>query len=106
MMVSYNTQIDNTNKKYKIQFETDNFDAFKWAEKACRDGIDKNTVVSLKTFPTYKLVQELVSRGVVETEIIEPPEKAAFKVIQQRIEAEQSLLSDKKQGLTDWGIMK
>lgn len=102
-MVSYNTQIDNKNKKYKIQFETDNFDTFKWIEKVCRDAVEKNTVVSLKSFPTYKLVQELVSRGVVETEIIEPPEKAAFKVIQQRFEAEQSLLSDKKQGLINWG---
>ena len=95
-MVAYNTEIDNENKKYKIQFETDNFDTFKLVEKVCRDAIDRNTVVSLKAFPTYKLVQELVSRGVVETEIIEPPEKAVFKVIQQRIEAEQSLLSDKK----------
>ena len=105
-MVSYNTQIDNTNKKYKIQFEADNFDAFKWVEKVCRDAVDKNIVVSLKAFPTYKLVQELVSREVVETEIIEPHEKALFKAVRQqieRIETEQSLLSDKKQGLTDWG---
>lgn len=26
-MISYNTQIDNTNKKYKIQFETDDYGA-------------------------------------------------------------------------------
>lgn len=32
-MISYNTQIDNTNKKYKIQFETDDYDSFKRAEK-------------------------------------------------------------------------
>lgn len=78
-MVSYNTQIDNKNKKYKIQFETDDFDAFKWVEKVCRDAVDKNIVVSLKAFPTDKLVQELVSREGVETEIIEPYEKAVFK---------------------------
>lgn len=102
-MVSYNTQIDNTTKKYKIQFETDDYDVFKWVEKVCRDAVDKNTVVSLKAFLTYKLVQELVSRD-VKTEIIEPYEKAVFKAVRQRIEAEQSLLSDKKQdGLTDWG---
>lgn len=104
-MVSYNTQIDNKNKKYKIQFETDNFDTFKWIEKVCRDAVEKNTVVSLKGFPTYKLVQELVSREGIETEIIEPHEKALFKAVRQQIEAEQSLLSDKKgyDGLTDWG---
>ena len=102
-MVAYNTEIDNENKKYKIQFETDDYETFKWVEKVCRDAVDKNIVVSLKAFPTYKLVQELVSREGVETEIIEPHEKAAFKAVRQRIEAEQSLLSDKKQyGLIDW----
>lgn len=75
-MISYNTQIDNTNKKYKIQFETDDFDAFKWAEKICSEAVDTD---NLKAFPTDKLVQELVSREGVETEIIEPYEKAVFK---------------------------
>ncbi len=102
-MTLYNTQIDNKNKNYKIQFETDDYETFKWVEKVCRDAVDKNTVVSLKAFPTYKLVQELISRDFGETEIIEPHEKALFKAVRQRIEAEQSLLSDKKQyGLTDW----
>lgn len=53
-MVAYNTQIDNENKKYKIQFETDDFDAFKRVEKVCRDAVDKNTVISLKISPIYK----------------------------------------------------
>lgn len=78
-MISYNTQIDNTNKKYKIQFETDDYDAFKLVEKVCSDAVDTNIVVSLKAFPTYKLIQELVSREGVETNIIEPYEESVFK---------------------------
>lgn len=78
-MASYNTQIDNKNKKYKIQFETDDFDAFKWVEKVCSDAVDTNIVVSLKAFPTYKLVQELVSREGVETKIIEPYKEILLK---------------------------
>ena len=78
-MVAYNTQIDNKNKKYKIQFETDDYETFKWVEKVCRDAVDKNTVVSLKSIPTCKLAEELISRQGVETEIIEPHEKAVFK---------------------------
>lgn len=97
-MVSYNTQIDNTNNKYKIQFETDDYETFKYVEKVCRDVIDTNIVVSLKDFPTYKLIQELVSREDIETEIIEPHEKAVFKAVQQQqAKIEQSLLSAKKQ---------
>ena len=75
-MISYNTQIDNTNKKYKIQFETDDYDAFKWVEKICRDAIDTD---NLKSLPTCKLVQELVSREGVETNIIEPYEESVSK---------------------------
>lgn len=75
-MVSYNTQIDNTNNKYKIQFETDNYETFKWIEKVCRDAIDTN---NLKSIPTFKLTEELVSRQGVKTNIIEPHEKAVFK---------------------------
>lgn len=75
-MISYNTQIDNTNKKYKIQFETDDYDAFKWAEKICSDAVDTD---NLKSLPTCKLVQELVSREGVETNIIEPYEESVFK---------------------------
>lgn len=78
-MVLYNTQLDNTNKKYKIQFETDDYDAFKWVEKICRDAVDKSIVISLKAFPTDKLVQELASREGVETNIIEPYEESVFK---------------------------
>lgn len=44
-MVSYNTQIDNTTKKYKIQFETDDYDVFKWVEKIC-----SNTVIFGRNF--------------------------------------------------------
>lgn len=75
-MISYNTQIDNTNKKYKIQFETDDFDAFKWVEKVCRDAIDTD---NLKSLPTCKLAQELVGREGVEKNIIEPYEEILFK---------------------------
>lgn len=75
-MISYNTQIDNTNKKYKIQFETDDFDAFKWAEKICSEAVDTD---NLKSLPTCKLAQELVGREGVETNIIEPYEESVFK---------------------------
>lgn len=75
-MISYNTQIDNTNKKYKIQFETDDFDAFKCAEKICSEAVDTD---NLKSLPTCKLAQELVGREGVETNIIEPYEKILFK---------------------------
>ena len=75
-MISYNTQIDNTTKKYKIQFETDDYDAFKRAEKICSDAIDTD---NLKSLPTCKLAQELVGREGVETNIIEPYEEILFK---------------------------
>lgn len=75
-MVVYNTQIDNKNKKYKIQFETDDYETFKWVEKICSEAVDTD---NLKSVPTCNLVGELVSRQGVETEIIEPYEKAVFK---------------------------
>lgn len=75
-MGSYNTQIDNTNKKYKIQFETDDYTTFKWVEKICGVAVDTD---NLKSIPTYKLAEELISRQGVETEIIEPHEESVFK---------------------------
>ena len=42
MSISYNAQINNIDKKYTIQFETDNFDYFKLVERACQQAIDKN----------------------------------------------------------------
>lgn len=75
-MGSFNTQIDNINKKYKIQFETDDYTTFKWVEKICRAAVDTD---NLKSIPTCKLAEELISRQGVETSIIEPYEKAVFK---------------------------
>ena len=92
-MISYNTQIDNTTKKYKIQFETDDYDSFKRAEKICSDAVDTD---NLKSLPTCKLAQELVSREGVKTEIIEPYEKILFKC-----EGPAVLLC-----VTDWGNIK
>lgn len=40
MSTSYNAQINNTDVKYTIQFETDNYGYFKMVEKACRKAID------------------------------------------------------------------
>lgn len=75
-MISYNTQIDNTTKKYKIQFETDDYDSFKRAEKICSDAVDTD---NLKSLPTCKLAQELISREGVETKIIEPYKEILLK---------------------------
>lgn len=61
-MVSYNTQIDNTTKKYKIQFETDDYDVFKWVEKICSNTVDTDTDNLLEVFSTCELVEELVRR--------------------------------------------
>lgn len=55
-MVSYNTQIDNTTKKYKIQFETDDYDVFKWVEKICSNTVDTDNL--LEVFSTCELVEE------------------------------------------------
>ena len=41
MATSYNAQIDNKNGKYRIQFETSNYEYFKIVEKACQKAIDK-----------------------------------------------------------------
>ena len=46
-MVSYNTQIDNTTKKYKIQFETDDYDVFKWVEKICSNTVDTDNLLEV-----------------------------------------------------------
>ncbi|RGF38902.1 hypothetical protein DW050_11440 [Ruminococcus sp. AF42-10] len=59
-MVSYNTQIDNTTKKYKIQFETDDYDVFKLVEKICSNTVGTDNL--LEVFSTCELVEELVSR--------------------------------------------
>ncbi len=42
MSTSFNSQLLNNEKKYKIQFETDNYDYFKFVEKACQKAIDEN----------------------------------------------------------------
>lgn len=76
-MVSYNTQIDNTTKKYKIQFETDDYDVFKWVEKICSNTVDTDSL--LEVFSTCELVEELVSRKDIETELIESPKTTSFK---------------------------
>lgn len=48
MSTSYNAQIDNKNGKYSIQFETSNYDYFKFVEKACQKAIDKRDKAVLK----------------------------------------------------------
>ncbi len=45
MSTSFNTQLLNNEKKYKIQFETDNYEYFKFVENACRKAIDDNDKV-------------------------------------------------------------
>ena len=40
MSTSFNSQLFNKEKMYKIQFETDNYDYFKFVEKACQKVID------------------------------------------------------------------
>ena len=59
-MVSYNTQMDNTTKKYKIQFETDDYDVFMWVEKICSNTVGTDNL--LEVFSTCELVEELVRR--------------------------------------------
>ena len=41
MSTSYKAQIDNAQRKYSIQFETENYEYFKLVEKACQKVIDK-----------------------------------------------------------------
>lgn len=45
MSTLFNTQLLNNEKKYKIQFETDNYKYFKFVENACRKAIDDNDKV-------------------------------------------------------------
>ena len=42
MSTSFNSQLLNNEKMFKIQFETDNYDYFKFVEKACQKAIDDN----------------------------------------------------------------
>ncbi len=41
MSTSYNAQLNNIDEKYTIQFETDDYNAFKCVEKACQKEIDR-----------------------------------------------------------------
>ena len=41
MSTFYNAQINNKEKKYSIQFETNNYEWFKEVEKACQECVDK-----------------------------------------------------------------
>lgn len=41
MNTSYNAQLNDKYKEYKIQFETDNYEYFKMVEKACQKAVDK-----------------------------------------------------------------
>lgn len=41
MSTFYNAQINNKDKKYSIQFETDNYEWFKEMEKVCQQYVDK-----------------------------------------------------------------
>lgn len=41
MSTYYNAQINNKDKKYSIQFETDNYEWFKDAEKFCQQYVDR-----------------------------------------------------------------
>ena len=41
-MSFYNAQLDNKNKKYSIQFETESYESFKEVEKVCQSVIDKD----------------------------------------------------------------
>ena len=41
MSTFYNAQINNKDKKYSIQFETDNYEWFKEVEKFCQGYVDK-----------------------------------------------------------------
>ena len=47
MSTFYNAQINNKDKKYSIQFETENYEWFKEVEEACQEVIDKSN--SLKS---------------------------------------------------------
>lgn len=40
-MTSYNSQVCKSEKSYKIQYETDNFDNYKYIEKEIRNQIDE-----------------------------------------------------------------
>lgn len=61
MKTFYNAQINNQEKKYNLQFETDNFKWFKEVETICRQIIDKNTL--LNTYPVK-------SKGNDDTDIL------------------------------------
>lgn len=39
-MTNFNTQINNENETYSIQFETDSRSLFKMVEEACRKAVD------------------------------------------------------------------
>ena len=79
-MVSYNTQIDNTTKKYKIQFETDDYDVFKWVEKICSNTVDTDNL--LEVFSTCELVEELVSRkGILKQNLLNLPKQHHLSAI-------------------------
>ena len=41
MSTFYNAQINNKEKKYSIQFETENYEWFKDVEKFCQQYVDK-----------------------------------------------------------------
>ena len=41
MSTYYNAQINNKEKKYSIQFETENYAWFKEMEKVCQEFVDK-----------------------------------------------------------------
>ena len=45
MSTSYEAQLDNLKGEYIIQFETDNYEYFKFVENACRKAIDDNDKV-------------------------------------------------------------
>lgn len=42
MSTSYNAQLDNKHKEYSIQFKTNNYEYFKFVERACQKAVDKN----------------------------------------------------------------
>ena len=53
MGTHYNAQIDNKNKIYSIQFETDNYEKFKNVEKICQSVIDDMPVAENEKEGSY-----------------------------------------------------
>lgn len=57
MSTSYNAQLDNVKEEYRIQFQTNDYEKFKFVESACQKAVDKNNK-EFKTSVTERMPEQ------------------------------------------------